>query len=253
MENEKISMTGFQLPVTDEETAISNIRNSIGGCGSRVIMFPERFVLEIYENFRQSILYEMLEKLSEGRILVAGSVMERDHEKLFNRSYIFNDGKLLGTQDKIIPYKKERGVISQGNEINVFTSEFLTFSVAVCYDIDFPFFARLSCMNDTDIIFNPSLIRKDFHAEWHQYVKSRALENRTAVFSVNSITEGLGGNSIYVGTYEDGPGVRMAVLEAGRLKSFTVEHLRNSMKEKRIERIGEDPSTYNFPVKKIRY
>ena len=253
MENEKILMTGLQLPVTDEETAISGIREFINGCRSRVIMFPERFVLEIYEDFRQSRLYDLLEKLSAGRILIAGSVMEKDQEKFFNRSYIFNDGKLVGTQDKIIPYKKERGTISPGNVINVFTSEFLTFSVAVCYDIDFPFFARISCMNDADIIFNPSLIRHDFHAEWHQYVKSRALENRTAVFSVNSITEGLGGGSIYVGTYEDGAGVRMAVLEAGRMKSLTVEHLSNSMKEVRLERLKEDPSTYSFPIKKIRY
>ena len=253
MENEKILMTGLQLPVTDEETAISNIRELINGCRSRIIMFPERFVLEIYDDFRQSRLYDLLEKLSLGRILIAGSVMERSHEKFFNRSYIFNDGKLVGTQDKIIPYKKERGIMSPGNVINVFMSEFLTFSVAVCYDIDFPFFARISCMNDTDIIFNPSLIRHDFHAEWHQYVKSRALENRTAVFSVNSVTEGFGGGSIYVGTYEDGAGVRMAVLEASRMKSFTVEHLRNSMREMRIERLKEDPSTYSFPIKKIRY
>ena len=48
----------------------------------------------------------------------------------------------------------------------------------------------------TIVIFNPSLIRKDFHREWHLYVKTRSLENRIPVISINSISDDFMGEAM---------------------------------------------------------
>ena len=253
MQVHDLSFTGIQLPLGSEDESIEYMEKISGDVKGDVVVLPERFVLKSYDGFKESKMYTFLENFSRGRLLIAGSVMEIVDGKSFNRSYVFNDTKLLGTQDKIIPFASEKGVITGGRSISIFRSGSLTFSVAVCYDIDFPFFARLSGMNGADIIFNPSLIRQDFHSEWHQYIRARALENRISVISVNSITSGLGGDSIYAGTYQDGPGVRLNIQEASALKMFNVVHPTGLMAEKRKERMGEDPSSYSFPVNEVRY
>ena len=72
---------------------------------------------------------------------------------------------MVGYQDKIVPFNREKSRITPGRVMKVFSGEDLTFSVPVCYDLDFPFFSKISSLNGVRIIFNPSLIRGDFHEE----------------------------------------------------------------------------------------
>ena len=123
----------------------------------------------------------------------------------------------------------------------------------VCYDLDFPFFSKISSLNGVRIIFNPSLIRRDFHEEWHQYMVTRALENRIAVLSLNSLTEQFNGDSVFVQTYVEDDGVRIKKTNFGKERRKSVSFSTGNINDKFTQRHEEDPGIYSFPVKKINY
>jgi omega-amidase len=218
-----------------------------------VIVFPERFLKESVE-LDDLDLFRLFENISKEKLLIAGSLLIRENQNLYNRSYIYFNGKKIGYQDKIVPFSRERSVITSGEVINIFSNSILTFSVAICYDIDFPFFAKLCSINGVDVIFNPSLIRRDFHNEWHQYIKTRALENRISVLSVNSLSERFNGNTIMANPYEESDAVRIKVDNFNEQDCVKTELFRDkSIVARMKQRISEDPGSYSFPVKKIVY
>ncbi len=82
--------------------------------------------------------------------------------------------------------------------------------ILVCYDHDFPDYPCMLFRSHCDSIFDPLLMRKDFHSEWHTYIELRVLENRMPVISVNSISDDFLGTSIiaYSVGEEDGVGIK---------------------------------------------
>ncbi len=214
------------------------------------VILPERLLKDPVEGGKHEIFDDFM-SLSRHVTLIAGSLLVKDNDCIYNRSYVYSHGKILGYQDKIVPFSREKSRISPGRVIKVFTADSLTFSVAVCYDLDFPFYAKLSALNGSRMIFNPSLIRADFHEEWHMYVRARGLENRVSVLSVNSKHNLFQGDSIMVNPYVENDGVRLEVEEYGGSTSFTSEISARDIDSKYRMRIEEDPGIYSFPVKKV--
>lgn len=143
--------------------------------------------------------------------------------------------------------------VEKGRIINIFRTPDIAFAVPICYDIDFPFYAKISAMKGATLLINPSLIRNDFHKEWHTYIEARALENRISVLSVNSANENFGGDSLFIDTYTENNGVRTVKLEALKMTRFTVIYSDGKVEEKRELRKSEDPGYYSFPSKEIVY
>ncbi|MGP6219908.1 carbon-nitrogen hydrolase family protein [Caldiplasma sukawensis] len=246
----KIKITGFQtniLKLDEVSTFLRNIDEK-----SDIIMFPERFINGVFEEIPIDIK-KIFEEFSKGRTVIFGSILIRRMARIYNRSYVYNDGHVIGFQDKIVPYGSEKGQITGGNAVKIFKNPNYSFSVAVCYDIDFPFFAAVSSRNKSDMILNPSLIIKGFHDEWHTYISGRSLENRIPIISVNSLNPLFDGDSIACIPYEDDPGVRISKFLCENMEKFSVVVDPEKIRKRRDMRREEDPGIYSFPVKEIRY
>ena len=216
-----------------------------------VVILPERIFKDVVDVKLITEIIQRLSEVSKHVILIAGSILVSDSGQLYNRSYVFQRGKLLGYQDKLVPFSRERSRISPGRVIKIFELNGFSFAVAICYDIDFPFFAKISAINGANVIFNPSLIRHDFHKEWHQYIKSRSLENRMSVVSVNSNGSPFKGDSIFVSPYEESDAIRIEVEEFRNMDNFQSTLFKHDVSGKFEQRVSEDPGIYSFPIKKI--
>ncbi|WP_337860521.1 carbon-nitrogen hydrolase family protein [Ferroplasma sp.] len=159
-----------------------------------IIVFPEKFITTKIDAHG---LKRILDVININNTIILGSLSYID-QNLYNRSFIIKNKQIIGWQDKINLYSKESIYYTPGSELKLFAVNGLKIGILVCYDLDFPDYPRFLFRQHCDIIFNPSLIRKDFHDEWHLYANARALENRIPVVSVNSISDDFLGDSIVV-------------------------------------------------------
>ena len=121
--------------------------------------------------------------------LIAGSIPEKEGEKIYNTSYVFNrQGKKIGRHRKIhlfdIDIKnkqkfKESDTLSSGNEVTVFDTEFGKIGLCICYDFRFPELARLMVNKGAKAIIVPASFNMTTGpAHWHIMFRSRALDNQ---------------------------------------------------------------------------
>ncbi len=125
--------------------------------------------------------------------LVAGSIAEKDSDKIYNTSYIFDrKGQMIGKHRKVhlfdIDIKnkqrfKESDTLSAGNEVTVFDTEFCKIGLCICYDFRFPELARLMVNNGAKAIIVPASFNMiTGPAHWHTMFRSRAIDNQ--VFTI---------------------------------------------------------------------
>ncbi len=174
-----------------------------------ILVLPEKFITT---KVMKNELDRILDSLKMNNTVILGSVSYLDRF-LFNRTFIIRNKQIIGWQDKINLYRAEATKYTPGNELKVFYMGTYRAGILVCYDLDFPDYARMLFRAHCDIIFNPSLIRKDFHREWHWYVKTRSLENRIPIISVNSISDDFMGDSIITYPVKEEGGVRINITE----------------------------------------
>ncbi len=170
---------------------------------ARLLVFPEYFSLEISSIFGPEIYSSLdltLEKLSHAlggfvalfRSLAqkyhvhicAGSFPVRDGGTYYNRCYFFWPNGHCEWQEKLqmTRFEKERWNVSGGSGVNEFLCEFGTVAVNVCYDSEFPLFARQQAEQGAEIILVPSCT--DTMAGFHRVkigCQARALENQCYV------------------------------------------------------------------------
>ena len=135
--------------------------------------------------------YRFLSDLARDRrmYVVGGSVPELDDGKLYNTSYVFDrSGALIGKHRKVHlfdidieggQYYKESDVLSPGEKMTVFDTEFGKMGVCICFDIRFP--DLFTSMRDAGVkmVFVPA----DFNmttgpAHWEILFRSRALDQQ---------------------------------------------------------------------------
>ncbi len=177
-----------------------------------IIVLPEKFITETINEAR---LYKIIDNLNIDNTIILGSLSYMDRY-LYNRSFLINNKKILGFQDKINLYNVEKNRYKNGDTIKIFNVNNIRIGILICYDLDFPLYARTLFSNKCDVIINPSLINREFHNEWHLYVELRSLENRIPVISVNSISDNFKGDSIISIPYKYENGVK--------LKNYTEEY-----------------------------
>ncbi len=217
-----------------------------------VMLLPEKWITDTLEESNPAVDYFLDISRETKSIIVPGSFSLKNGMGYSNSSPVIIDGRLVAWQHKMIPYRAERGSMAPGNSLNIYNTRFGRISVAICYDIDFPYFSKISALNGVVMILNPSLIPSQFHREWHMYVESRALENRISAFSVNSSGELFGGNSIAVWPYPDGFGVRIQTIRAedGILRAAIDPGVFESIRNSRAE---EDPGSYSLKEGSVNY
>ena len=129
-----------------------------------------------------------LAKINEVYIL-AGSIPEKEDNKLFNTSYLFNkDGKIIAKHRKMhlfdIDVKdkitfKESDVLTAGDNFTIAETEFGKIGIGICYDVRFPELARIMVENGALILFYPGAFNMTTGpAHWELLFRSRALDNQ---------------------------------------------------------------------------
>lgn len=109
-----------------------------------------------------------------------------------NRSWMFGPQGLLGTQDKLIMtrFEREQWHIDSGQGLQLFDLPFGRLGIQICYDNEFPHFARQLTEAGADLILSPSCT--DTRAGYYRVrrgCQARALENQIAM--IQSPTTGL--------------------------------------------------------------
>ncbi len=125
--------------------------------------------------------------------LSAGTMPERDSDgKIYNTAYVFDrNGRQIAKHRKMhlfdISVKngqhfRESAVLSPGNSVTVFETEFCTMGLAICYDIRFPELFRLMAAKGAKVIFVPASFNMTTGPmHWELLFRSQAVFNQTFV------------------------------------------------------------------------
>lgn len=134
---------------------------------------------------------KMLSSLSRelGVYIIGGSIFEKENEKFFNTCYSFDKfGNIISKYRKIHLFDvniknkikfKESDIITPGNSISIFNTEFCKIGIIICHDIRFPELCRKLTLNGAEIIVAPSafnMVTGPFHCE--VTARARAVDNQ---------------------------------------------------------------------------
>ncbi len=215
-----------------------------------LVVLPEKWVTDHFDQDSyelQNILDTFRDmSASSGYSIVPGSFSIVRNNKLYNSSPFIRAGQLQGFQDKISPYRNERSLYEPGENINVFDAGSIRISIAVCYDLDFPYYAKVAVARGARMLVNPSLIVKEFHDMWYIYVRGRSLENRIPIVSVNSLSDPFNGGSLVTWMNYTDAGVILKDSGPSRSHITMAEIDEGSVEGPLLSRFNEDPGEYRI-------
>ncbi len=215
-----------------------------------LIVMPEKWIKDLIDMDSPEYvkLISILESISERSdcAIVPGSFSLKESGTVYNAAPMIYSGELQGWQKKISLFKMEKEAYAPGNEMELFDICGIKVGIAVCYDIDFPYYAKKLVSGGCDLIVNPSLIHSEFTDMWHLYIRARSLENRVPIVSVNSISDPFFGNSIVVDPYsfDFGSKIRDHMCERSQVSMFDINPEQTF--QMRNDRIKEDPGKYDL-------
>ena len=199
----KIKLALCQMNVIDDkksniEKASSMIADGIGNNADFIIL-PEMFncpysnekFIEYVEEEKDSYTLNKISKLAEANnvYILAGSIPEREDDKIFNTSYLFDKkGNIIAKHRKMhlfdIDVKdkitfKESDVLTAGDKFTLADTEFGKIGIGICYDVRFVELARIMVENGAMILFYPGAFNMTTGpAHWELLFRARALDNQ---------------------------------------------------------------------------
>ena len=199
----KIKLALCQMNVIDDkkanlEKASSMIADGIGNNADFIIL-PEMFncpysndkFIEYAEEEKDSYTLNKISKLAEANnvYILAGSIPEREDDKIFNTSYLFDKkGQIIAKHRKMhlfdIDVKdkitfKESDVLTAGDEFTIADTEFGKIGIGICYDVRFVELARIMVENGAMILLYPGAFNMTTGpAHWELLFRARALDNQ---------------------------------------------------------------------------
>ena len=199
----KIKLALCQMNVVDDKESnlkkASILINKSIENNADFIILPEMFncpysndkFIEYGEEERDSITLNTISKLAKDNniYILAGSIPEKDNDKLYNTSYLFDKkGEIIAKHRKMhlfdIDVKdkitfKESEVLTAGDEYTVADTEFGEIGIGICYDVRFVELARIMVENGAQILFYPGAFNMTTGpAHWELLFRSRALDNQ---------------------------------------------------------------------------
>lgn len=170
------------------------------GQGAQVVVLPEYLALEAAAIFDGEVRSDLLRSLDSlqalhedylalarelarrhALLLVAGTFLLRmDSGRYRNRAWIATPQGHLAFQDKLTltGYERAAGVLEVGNELKVFECGFGRFAVNICYDVEFPLYARAQVEAGAQVLLVPSCTDTAAGAQRVRLgCRARALEN----------------------------------------------------------------------------
>lgn len=187
--------------VNDKAENLLNAKNKIKAAaskGSEIICLPEMFNCpydnSYFKDFAEDDYGEtitMIQSLAKEYhcIIIAGSIPEKYENKIYNTSYVIDDGgSIISKHRKAHLFDvnvkngiafKESEILSSGNQITVVSTPFTKIGIAICYDMRFPEVIRKMALEGAKIVFIPAAFNMTTGpAHWHTIAKARALDNQ---------------------------------------------------------------------------
>ena len=200
----KIKLGLCQMNVVDNKKenlnkATSMIRQCVEKDADFIIL-PEMFIcpysndkfIEYGEEEQASNTLKHISRLAKENdvYILAGSIPEKESDKLFNTSYLFDKtGEIIAKHRKMhlfdIDVKdkitfKESDVLTAGDEVTLAETEFGKIGIGICYDVRFPELARLMVEEGALMLCYPGAFNMTTGpAHWELLFRSRALDNQT--------------------------------------------------------------------------
>jgi len=175
--------------------------------GTGLVVFPEYFTLQlltladIKRPLREQVrllaaleppFAELMGSLASQHDLyiVAGTIPHADPSgEITNVSHVFGPGGRHGTQAKLHMTRFERDWnVSPGTGLNVFETSFGRMAVAICYDVEFPEYARAAARAGANVLVVPSCTddRQGF-LRVRYCAQARAIENQMYVIHSSTV------------------------------------------------------------------
>lgn len=115
--------------------------------------------------------------------VIGGTMPDIRDNKIYNTSYIFDRGKLLGSYDKINLFQREKESVTPGNSFRTFRANGTKFGIMICADVltdeGFIFMKK----NRAGIVFAPTLSPKKNESVEEKYMRDENIYVRGAKLS----------------------------------------------------------------------
>jgi len=192
-----VQMKGAQSNDENLDIAIAKI-NEAAKKGADIVVLPEMFScpykasnFPIYGQQDGEKNWQKLSKTaSDNKIyLVAGSMPEREGEKIFNTSYVFDrSGKQIAKHRKMHLFDcdipgganfHESDTLTAGDKVTVFKTEFGKIGLMICFDIRFPELTRLMIEKGAKLVIVPAAFNMTSGPNWWEIMfRTRATDNQ---------------------------------------------------------------------------
>ncbi len=137
-----------------------------------IVVFPELFTMELLNFFEEPDLIDKFARLttftgdyvslfsglskSKACYIVAGSHLKEVEGKFYNTGHLFSPEGKVWEQQKCHLVPLETAWTAPGDELKIFETEKVKFSILTCYDLEFPETSRLMTLRGADILISPS-------------------------------------------------------------------------------------------------
>lgn len=212
--NIRVGLAQLSLPRGKQQENLDKVRERLAAVDREnldLILLPElwasgydlanssRYASGVYQGFFR----EMKLLAEEKKLLLGGSLLERDGDQIFNTFYLYGPGKE-------VYYRKIHlfGLLSEGDWLSAGQHLVMTdlggikTGLAICYDLRFPEMFRAYAVAGVEMILLVAEWPQRRIQHWQKLLEARAIENQLFVAAVNKVgrnqEEVLGGNSMIV-------------------------------------------------------
>lgn len=210
------TVAAVQLDLRDDvspDKRRHDVRSLVFGIDADLILLPELWEVgpfAVAENLDLAVPLDTwvahMSDLAPGRVVHAGSFLERDGEDLYNTSVVFGpDGEVLATYRKIHLFGFDTGeavTLSAGRDVVVVDTPLGRTGLATCYDLRFPELFRAFVDAGATAVLLPTGWPEVRIEAWDLLIRARAVENQLWIVGANSegVSNGtvMGGHSVIV-------------------------------------------------------
>ena len=192
-----ITLIQSELFWEDVENNLSHFEQLIDKISTTdIILLPEMFNTSfcpksnhLAETMNGKTVSWMKEIAEKKACAIAGTLMVKEGEKVFNRLVWISKNSTIHTYDKhhLFSLIKEERYIAKGEERLIIEEQGWKICPLICYDLRFPVFSR----NDVDydvLIYLANWPVKRIEA-WDTLLKARSIENQCYTIGVNRVGE----------------------------------------------------------------
>jgi predicted amidohydrolase len=207
-------VASIQLEVTREESKAERVERAARLVESLdrpdLVLLPEAwnvgyFGFDRYAEDAEPLDGPTIARLSRaarttGAWILAGSIIERDGDRLFNTSVMLDrQGRIGGTYRKIHLFgygSREQQLLAPGDAVTVLDTELGALGLATCYDLRFPELFRAMVDRGAEAFLVASTWPYPRVEAWTLLNRTRALENQAWLISANCVGDGCGRSMI---------------------------------------------------------